>query len=87
MSAPARPRERAADVHRRPVGGEEAGDDQRRRPVLRAARAERAEPGKQPRQVPGEFAHAMPARRRKVVRVNRAGQFRQRRGCAPTSCA
>ena len=64
MGAPAGAGERAAQVHRRPVGGEETGDDQRRRPVLRAARAERAEAGEQAREVPGDFAHAVPARRR-----------------------
>ena len=72
MGAPAGPGQRAAQVHRRPVGGEEAGDDQRRRAVLGPARAERAEARQQARHVPRDLAHAAPARRREVVGVELA---------------
>ena len=44
VRAPACPRQRPPQLHRRAVGGEEAGNDQHRRPVLGTARAEWAKP-------------------------------------------
>ena len=73
MHAPARPRERAPDIHRRAITREETRENERGRPVLRASRAHRAKSRKEPWQVPRDFAHSLPTRRRKVVRVNRAG--------------
>src|SRR4051794_40466634 len=73
MHSPARPSGRAADVHRRSIAGQETRKDERRRPVLRTSRADGTKPRQITWKMPGDFAKAVPARRRKVVRVNRAG--------------
>ena len=73
MHPPAGTSERPAQVHRRPIGGKKAWNDERRRPVLRPARTQRTQARKVSRKVPGDFTQAVPARRCEVVRVNRAG--------------
>ena len=89
MQSPAGAGEGAAKVHRRAVGGEEAGDNQCGRTVLRAARTERPKAREQAWQMPGDFGNPSPARRCKIVRMNRAPLSRGRaaRECVPTSCA
>ena len=74
IDPPARAGEGSADIHRGPVGGEETREDERRRPVLRASRAQRGQV------LQGSAGGARRLRasgcqpgRRKVVRVNRAG--------------
>ena len=74
VGAPTRAGERPTDVHRGPIAGKETREDECRRPVLRASRAHRAKSCKEAREVPCHLAHAVPARRSKVVRVNRAGR-------------
>jgi hypothetical protein len=74
MHAPTRTRQSAADVHSRPITGQETRKDERRRPILRAARARWAKSGKNAGKMPRQFAQPMPARRREVVRVNRASR-------------
>ena len=67
---PAR-RQRAAQFHRRPVVGDEAGDDQRRRAVLGPARPQMPEPAPRPRAEPRRLRQPHPPRRRRVVRPYR----------------
>ena len=52
MHPPSGGGQRAAQFHRRPVVGDEAGDDQRRRPVLGPARPQMAEPAPRPHAEP-----------------------------------
>ncbi len=80
VRAPSATRQRPAQIHRRPVGGQKSGDHQGRRPLLGSARAERPKPGEQARQMPYDFADAVPRRRRQRIGIDRDRRAHCRRG-------
>ena len=84
MDPPAGPREGSADIHGGAVAGQETREDERRRPVLRAARAHGAEACKEAREVPSDFTHSLPTRTEQGRPGEPCRQSRQPR-FAPTS--
>src|SRR6476620_8385030 len=70
VGTPARAGERPPQLHRRPIGRQEAGNHQDRWAVLGTARAERTKARKHSRNMPRDLTQALPCRRCKIVRMN-----------------